>query len=74
MVADIESLYPADSQHHRTRQLGEQFAIEAFFGQWRMLPTEVLLIYRAKCFAHAAYEERGARGLNRLSPDNRTGQ
>ncbi len=66
-IANIEGLYPADSQYIQTAEIGKKLLEQAKMEVqgWRNEPTEVLIRYAQLCMSLEAQETRKLLANNR---------
>ena len=49
-IADIEALFPIDSEYSSTNEMGKKLLLEAIEScNWRKLPNEILFKYAELC-------------------------
>lgn len=66
-IANIEGLFPADSQYEQTREIGKRLLEQAKMEVqgWRNEPTEVLISYAELCIAEENKQTQGFLRRNR---------
>jgi len=59
-IANIEGLFPVDSQYEKTNEVGERLLAQAKreVCGWRTEPTEVLIRYAELCIAEERRQDR----------------
>lgn len=67
-IANIEGLYPADSQYEQTAEIGQKLLEQAKreVKGWRTEPTPVLIRYAEICMSLEAQETRKFLSKNKL--------